>query len=393
LIVSGGSVTGGVNPGDYGVFVDGGTATISGGTFDAAVDGYGFGLFGGTATISGGSFPGDVLVDKGLANISGGVFSGDFFVSGAANISNGIFTVGVVADGGSVSISGGSISGSTVGVSNNGGTMTITGGSISADVIAFGGTLTLFGCNLRLAGTNLSGILQDGTVISTYGAAVAPGQLILDTDATQVTCPADQTVTATSAAGAVVNYLPPVVSNTCGSPVTVTCTPASGSTFPAGTTTVTCTVTNLLGNVSSCRFTVTVVRSADLGVFIGAASGKNAGNPLKVNARQSLTYTIVVINGGSVAAENVVAKDLLPDSFVCQEATTTQGSLLAPPPGTTGLLTANLGTLASGASATVHVTGYFRVRKSTIPNTATVSTTSTDSNQANNQATTNVIVN
>jgi hypothetical protein len=41
-----------------------------------------------------------------------------------------------------------------------------------------------------------------------------------------------------NAAGAFVNYGPPTVTGTCG---TITCSPASGSFFPLGTTTVTCT--------------------------------------------------------------------------------------------------------------------------------------------------------
>src|SRR4029078_5294871 len=36
------------------------------------------------------------------------------------------------------------------------------------------------------------------------------------------------------------------------------CSPASGSTFPKGTTTVTCTATDSSGNNGSCTFTVTV---------------------------------------------------------------------------------------------------------------------------------------
>jgi len=41
-------------------------------------------------------------------------------------------------------------------------------------------------------------------------------------------------------------------------PVTATCSPVSGSTFPVGTTTVTCTATDQLNNTASCTFTVTV---------------------------------------------------------------------------------------------------------------------------------------
>jgi len=48
----------------------------------------------------------------------------------------------------------------------------------------------------------------------------------------------------------------PTVSADC--PVTATCSPVSGSTFPVGTTTVTCTATDQLNNTASCTFTVTV---------------------------------------------------------------------------------------------------------------------------------------
>jgi subtilisin-like proprotein convertase family protein len=66
-----------------------------------------------------------------------------------------------------------------------------------------------------------------------------------------VTCPANITVSNDpNQCGAVVNYPPPTTSGTCG---TITCTPPSGSFFPVGTTTVTCTATG-----DDCTFTVTV---------------------------------------------------------------------------------------------------------------------------------------
>src|SRR5262249_25460344 len=156
-----------------------------------------------------------------------------------------------------------------------------------------------------------------------------------------------------------VTFPTPLVSNTCGGPVAVTCVPASGSIFPVGDTQVNCTATDLFGKSSSCSFTVTVLPAADLGVSISAASGRNSGVPLKVTSQQPVTYTIVATNGGPNAAENVVVQDLLPTSFVCQSATTTQGTVVAPVSGTTGTVTANLGSLASGSSATVRITGSF----------------------------------
>ena len=69
-----------------------------------------------------------------------------------------------------------------------------------------------------------------------------------------VSCPANQTRSNDPGqCGAIVSY-PPATSS-CG---TVVCSPASGSFFPVGTTTVTCTATDGSGNMASCSFTVTV---------------------------------------------------------------------------------------------------------------------------------------
>jgi hypothetical protein len=59
--------------------------------------------------------------------------------------------------------------------------------------------------------------------------------------------------------GAMVPYLSPTVFDTCPGGFTVSCNPSSGSFFPLGTTSVTCTVTDACGEFASCPFTVTVV--------------------------------------------------------------------------------------------------------------------------------------
>ena len=56
----------------------------------------------------------------------------------------------------------------------------------------------------------------------------------------------------------VVTWTPSATDN-CAGPVAVTCTPPPGSTFPVGTTYLTCTATDPCGNVGTCQFTVTVV--------------------------------------------------------------------------------------------------------------------------------------
>jgi hypothetical protein len=70
---------------------------------------------------------------------------------------------------------------------------------------------------------------------------------------TSITCPANITVSNTAGqCGANVNYPAPTPNGTCGD---IMCSPASGSFFDVGTTTVTCTSTAGPG----CSFTITVV--------------------------------------------------------------------------------------------------------------------------------------
>ncbi len=72
-------------------------------------------------------------------------------------------------------------------------------------------------------------------------------------------CPTNITLnTDTGACSAVATFTPPTANDVCDGPRTVTCTPASGTAFPKGTTTVNCSASDTLGNTSSCSFTVTV---------------------------------------------------------------------------------------------------------------------------------------
>ena len=82
---------------------------------------------------------------------------------------------------------------------------------------------------------------------------------ILDTTPPVISnVPAPIVAEATSAAGAVVTYALPTALDDRDGAVAVTCAPGSGSTFPLGTTTVTCAATDAAGNSSSSSFTVTV---------------------------------------------------------------------------------------------------------------------------------------
>jgi hypothetical protein len=83
---------------------------------------------------------------------------------------------------------------------------------------------------------------------------------VQDTRPPTISKPADLTLEATGQNGAPVTYLRPTASD-AGGPAnpTVTCTPGSGSTFPIGTTPVTCSATDAAGNTASTTFNIIVV--------------------------------------------------------------------------------------------------------------------------------------
>jgi hypothetical protein len=83
-----------------------------------------------------------------------------------------------------------------------------------------------------------------------------------DTTPPTITAPAAITANATSPAGAPVSFAVTATDDRDPNPV-VSCSPASGSTFPIGTTSVTCTATDAATNTSSQTFPVTVRGATD----------------------------------------------------------------------------------------------------------------------------------
>jgi HYR domain len=84
----------------------------------------------------------------------------------------------------------------------------------------------------------------------------APPVFVPDTIAPEIVCLADTTISSPDSL-VVVNFEVTAVDDCDPAPV-VTCTPPSGSSFPAGATLVTCTAVDSLGNQSSCTFTVNI---------------------------------------------------------------------------------------------------------------------------------------
>ena len=78
-----------------------------------------------------------------------------------------------------------------------------------------------------------------------------------DTQPPAITCPGNITVSTSGTTCASNVTFSATVSDNCPG-ATRTCSPASGSSFPKGTTTVNCTATDASGNTATCSFSVTV---------------------------------------------------------------------------------------------------------------------------------------
>jgi uncharacterized repeat protein (TIGR01451 family) len=120
---------------------------------------------------------------------------------------------------------------------------------------------------------------------------------------------------------------------------------------------------------------------SDIAVSLGAS-------PTPVRNKSNLTYTISVKNGGPSSAPAVVVNDVLPAGTTFASSKTSQGTCLTPAPGTNGAVTCNLGTLNSGASATVTlVVTVQEPGGSTLINTVSANAGATDPDLSNNSAT------
>jgi uncharacterized repeat protein (TIGR01451 family) len=150
------------------------------------------------------------------------------------------------------------------------------------------------------------------------------------------------------------------------------------------TVSTTDTDSNLNNNSASVNG-LPAIKFVDLAVSKSAAS-----DPLF--AGQNETYTITVKNINSpVTATGVALTDTLPASMTFVSATTSQGSLVTPPVGSTGTVTANLGALAPGATATVTITTK-TTSAGTVTNSATASSTESEFNAADNTGSTVITV-
>ena len=102
----------------------------------------------------------------------------------------------------------------------------------------------------------------------------------------------DKSVTTSNPSGTAVSWSSPTATDTVSGSLGVSCSPASGSTFPVGTTTVRCTATDDAGNSASATFRVTVTFDSptDVGTVVW-------GEPItdgKLDANQGRTVPLKI---------------------------------------------------------------------------------------------------
>ena len=238
------------------------------------------------------------------------------------------------------------VSGSTLtyqlGISNNG--PSAAQGIVLRDPLPVGTTFQ--SCTTSQGNCLGPAVGSNGNVIANIGSLPSPG-FALVTIVVTVTAPGGSTLTNT----AIVNTTttdPAIANNTASTTTTVN--PA-----PAG---------------------------ADLSVV-------KTSSPNPVASGGLLTYTINVTNGGPDLATGVIVNDPIPSGTTFATCVPSQGTCTGPAAGTNGTVTANLGDIASGVTATITITvNVTAAAGSTLTNTAVASSATTDPNPGNNSGTT-----
>jgi hypothetical protein len=128
------------------------------------------------------------------------------------------------------------------------------------------------GATFPLGATTVSCTATDAhsnTAQATFTVTV----VLVDTTPPSLTgVPASSKREADGPAGSTVTYATPTAVDNVDGPIPVTCAPASGQTFPLGTTKVTCTATDSHGNSASASFTVAVVDTTPPRLVVPPAS-------------------------------------------------------------------------------------------------------------------------
>ena len=219
------------------------------------------------------------------------------------------------------------------------------------------------------------------------GSLPASGIAVIDTLPTSVTFVSATTTQGSCSGAATVTCSIGDLAPGADATVTITVIPTQTMVFAllANTAAVTLNETDVSPANNSSTVYIDVQAAivyADLGVTMVAS-------PTKVKRGQFATYTMTVTNSGPQSAQGVVLSDKFPPGFSSLKST--QGTCSGPGYINTSTASCSIGTLLSGAKATVTLTIKPQTT-GTYTNTATVSSAANDSNAANNTASASVIV-
>jgi hypothetical protein len=159
----------------------------------------------------------------------------------------------------------------------------------SGSFFALGGPHTV-NCSV----TDSGGLSDSGSFTVTVVDTTAP---------TLLGMPSDKSATATSASGAIVTYTNPTASDIVDPNPSVSCSPASGSTF-LGATTVTCTAKDASNNEATASFKVTV--SFAFNGFLPPVDGNKTLNAMKAGSTAPIKWQIPDGSGGYISDLSVV---------------------------------------------------------------------------------------
>jgi hypothetical protein len=133
---------------------------------------------------------------------------------------------------------------------------------------------------------------------TTSGTFTVTVELVDHTAPTFSGVSANRQVEANGPTGSIVNYSTPTATDSLDGPIAlVNCSPASGTTFPIGTTVVTCSATDAHGNLGSVSFSLTVADTTPPTLLVPEARSIYASTPTGI--QDTITEIASFLNGAS----------------------------------------------------------------------------------------------
>ncbi len=179
-----------------------------------------------------------------------------------------------------------------------GATTAVNLGSASASDLV-DGSITPTASNTGPFAVGIHTITWSATDLANNTGTATQTVTITDTGAPALSLPGNLSVEASSAAGALVNYVA-TASDTVDGSLTPVCTPISGSTFALGTTVVNCSVTDSANLTTSAGFNVTVEDT----------TAPVVSSP--INISKEATGVTTAVSLGSASANDLVSGVITP---------------------------------------------------------------------------------